>query len=283
MKTDSASYIGALLNESTVFLLEKGITSAKVDAELIFMHFLQMKRAELYLSHNMIIEEKIAVQIKNALQKRGTHYPLQYILNEVHFLNTKLYVDESVLIPRPETEFLCDMIIKEYKGQNKEISCLDIGTGSGAIAIAIKKELPHIKMEACDISDKALLTAKKNANANKVEIKFFTSDLFEKVSDKYDLIISNPPYVTETEYQTLEDELKHEPKNALVSNHEGLQHIFMIIENALLYMNTNAKLFIENGYQQSEKIVEFVKKHNYNSFEIIKDLCGIERFIKMEA
>ncbi|MDX9977752.1 MAG: peptide chain release factor N(5)-glutamine methyltransferase [Candidatus Cloacimonadales bacterium] len=273
--------ISAVLCNAECFLKESQVPDAKVDAELILAHFLHCKRTELYLAKDEEIADDCLKKIESALQKRSIRYPLQYIFQEIDFLNSKLYVDENTLIARPETEYLCDLIIKENMG--KALDILDIGTGSGAIAISLKKGLRNSCVDAVDISDNALGIAVNNAVSNSVIVNFFASDLFENINKKYDLIVSNPPYIAESDYESLEAEIFFEPKIALVADQDGLQCIFKILESAPNYMKKDACLYIEFGYQQAELIVEFAKKYKYKSIKIIKDLSGFDRFIKLEV
>mgnify|MGYP001170061903 CR=1 FL=1 len=283
MKNNTSSDVLSVINAGEKILENSQIQSARNEAEQIVSYFMKMTKTALYLNMNQLIPDATQKNIDEAFRKRAKRYPLQYILQEVHFLNTILKVDESVLIARPETEFLCDFIIREYQKKDiRQIRCLDMGTGSGAIAISLKKELKMISMEAVDISDRALRTAKKNAEFNQTQIHFIQSDLFENVQGKYDLIISNPPYVTEAEYSQLEPELFFEPKNALVSENNGLNHIFKIIASAIDYMNPNAVLYLEIGAKQAETIISVTKNYRYRTVQIIKDLSGFDRFIRLE-
>jgi len=268
-----------ILIKSDDFLKNKGIKNSRLEAELLISHFLNLSRLDLYLKFDSELNEKIVDLLREKVLQRSKRMPLQYVINEVSFLDAKLYVDDNVLIPRPETEFLCDLLIKNYSDKN---SFLDIGTGSGAIAISLALNLPNKTIEALDISEKALSVAKKNAKDNNAHINFFLSDLFQNVNRKYDLIISNPPYVSDLEYQNLESELFFEPKQALVSDNEGLAHIFEIIAKAPDYLNENGLLFIETGAFQSEKIKDFSLKFNYKNIDIIKDLNNFNRFVKLE-
>lgn len=283
MKNNTSSDVLSVINAGEKILENSQIQSARNEAEQIVSYFMKMTKTALYLNMNQLIPDATQKNIDEAFRKRAKRYPLQYILQEVHFLNVILKVDESVLIARPETEFLCDLIIQEFGNiDTSHMRCLDIGTGSGAIAISIKKELREIIMDAVDISEQALKTAQKNATLNQTDICFIQSDLFENVHKMYDLIISNPPYVTEEEYARLEPELYFEPKNALVSENKGLNHIYQIIACAYRFMKPNGVLYLEIGASQAEVITEYSKKYQYKTVQVMKDLCGCDRFVRLE-
>jgi len=284
MKNKTPETISSLINKGVILFEKSQIQNAKIDAELIVSHFLNSSRAALYLNRDQIVDADTCELITKAFEKRGKRYPLQYIIQEVSFLNTRLLVDESVLIARPETEFLCEKIIQELmKAELRHnMRCLDIGTGSGAIAISIKKELSEIEMDAVDISTEAIKTASKNALLNQTDIHFIQSDLFENIHEKYDLIVSNPPYVTEEEYAGLEPELFFEPKSALVSENKGLSHIFQIIRLAPNYLKPNGVLYLEIGASQAGAIINYIKEYRFKTVTVIKDLGGFDRFIKLE-
>lgn len=276
---NSPQTIKDILLKSDTFLKLKGITNSRLESELLISHILNLSRLDLYLKFDTILEDSCIDLLREKVLERSKRVPLQYIIEEVSFLKSNLYVNKQVLIPRPETEFLCDTLIKEYSYKN---SFLDIGTGSGAIAISLAMGMSNKTIDALDISEEALNIARQNALKNKVEINFFQSDLFQKVTKKYDVIISNPPYISEEEYKSLEAELFFEPKLALVSEDEGLAHIYRIIEKAPEYLNEEGLLFIETGAYQSEKIKKFSSQYSYKKIDVLKDLNQMNRFVKLE-
>ena len=204
-----------------------------------------------------------------------TGRPLAYIVGDVDFYGYKIYVNESVLIPRPETEELVELASKSI---NENSVVLDLCTGSGAIAIAVKKKT-GANVYATDISDDALAVASKNAMANDVKINFSKSDLFENVYGEYDVIISNPPYIKTSDIEKLDVEVKDfEPTLALDGGDDGLDFYRKIAINARERLNENGILFMECGEGQAEDIKNMLI--NYSSVEIFKDINGIDRIVK---
>ncbi len=220
-------------------------------------------------------KEKIA----EGLKKLKNNIPPQYIVGNVDFYDVNLLVNENVLIPRFETELLVEKTINYAKQyfQNK-IDLLDIATGSGNIAITLKKHL-NAKVVASDISIKALEIAKKNAQRNKQEITFIQSDMLDKIKGKFDIIISNPPYVS-TEDPIDEIVKNNEPHLALYAKEDGLYYYKKILQEIKPYLKEKSLIAFEIGYKQSEKITNFIKQYLPDAiFKTEKDLTGKDRFI----
>ncbi len=274
--------IKEILLKTDDFFKQKNIVNSRYEAELILSFFLKTDRLNIYLNFDQIVEEEKINQIREAIVKRSKRYPLQYLLKESSFLNVKLCLNENVLIPRHETEYLCEIIINEFKLKQHKLDILDLCTGSGAIAVALKKELPEVSMIASDISEKALEIAMSNAKKNQVEITFLKSDLYEKIEGQFDLIVTNPPYVSEEEYQSLEPELFFEPKLALVSENKGLAHIYRIIDDGCRHLKDHGVIYIEVGAYQIDSILSYSANKNYRNISVIKDLNQFNRFIRME-
>jgi len=263
-----------LLKEALIFLEKKQVADFKNSAEEILAFFLKIKKNELFLhleeKLSSEVEKEIEKKIFQALERRAKKEPLQYILGFVPFYNVELKVSPSVLIPRPETEYLVDLIVKKIKtakklkknsklkkesfdltdqhlqDKNKDKSQVlwDLGTGSGALAIALKKELPELTVVASDISKKALTVARENAALNGVEVEFRLGDLFEPFEgEKADFIVSNPPYVSASEYADLEEELFYEPKKALVGGEDGLDPYRRIAAGLKCFLRGGGQLF----------------------------------------
>ncbi len=226
-------------------------------------------------------EELLSVSnnIEEDYKKLLNKYPIQYLIGYVNFYGYKIYVNDNVLIPRYETEFLVEKTIKYYKKIfNNKINVLDIGTGSGAISIALKKNI-DCDVTACDISEKALEVAKNNAKSNNVNINFIESDIFNNINDKYDIIISNPPYISNNEEVEYSVD-KYEPHLALYANDNGLYFYKEIIKNASKYLNNKFIIAFEIGYQQADDIIKIVDNNFTNVKTIIeKDLSGKDRYL----
>lgn len=216
------------------------------------------------------------------------HKPVQYVLNEAWFAGMKFYVDESVLIPRPETEELVDWITNDLKAQfqNSPINILDIGTGSGCIAIALKKKLKNAEIFALDISQESLNTAKKNAALNNVMIKFFIADILSKnlqiALPQFNAIVSNPPYITRKEMNEMNNNvIAYEPHTALfVPDEDPLLFYKQISEFAVTYLKKNGSLYFEINEQYAEQIANLLNKKRFHSIELKKDLQGKDRMVK---
>ena len=269
---------------STEYLQKKGVESPRANAEILLAEILKCKRLELYLAFDKPLAENEVQVYREAIRKRGLRIPLQYIVGNVEFYGLKLIVNENVLIPRPETELLVEKIINDSDKSNN-LKILDIGVGSGNISLSISKNLPNSKVVAIDISKTALYVANQNAEINSLQdrIEF---RLFDIMNDnlnslgKFDLIVSNPPYVSENDYESLEPELKnHEPKIALTDNSNGISFYKRIIEASQPILNKTGKIYFELGIDQSAQVQEYFKQNNFTNIKITKDYSGIERII----
>ena len=228
-----------------------------------------------------LLKEKYRDNIEEVLDKLEAHYPVQYLIGNVEFLNTIIHVDERVLIPRFETELLVEKTIQKLKKMKLENpSILELGTGSGCISIALKKNI-DCKVSAVDISEDAIEVARENATLNKVSIDFKVQDMLNINYEGYDLIISNPPYVSETE--PVGKETQYEPQNALFAKEKGLFFYQEIIKK-ISELSTKPKLIaFEIGMTQGNELQEFSKKHlSTMTSSIEKDLTGRDRYLFIE-
>lgn len=269
---------------STEYLQKKGVESPRSNAEILLADILKCKRLELYLAFDKPLAKEEVEVYREAIRKRGLRIPLQYIVGNVEFFGINLLVNENVLIPRPETELLVELIINETD-KYKLIRILDIGTGSGNIPIAIAKNLIKAEVTSIDISDNAIKIAKQNAELNsvgdRIEFKYF--DIFNddiNLLGKFDIIVSNPPYVSNDDFENLEPELKvYEPKIALTDYSDGITFYNKIISSAKMLLNNNSKLYFEMGKDQHSSISELMRREGYLNIKITKDYSGIERII----
>lgn len=228
-----------------------------------------------------LLKEKYRDNIEEVLDKLEAHYPVQYLIGNVEFLNTIIHVDERVLIPRFETELLVEKTIQKLKKMKLENpNILELGTGSGCISIALKKNI-DCKVSAVDISEDAIQVARENATLNKVSIDFKVQDMLNINYEGYDLIISNPPYVSETE--PVGKETQYEPQNALFAKEKGLFFYQEIIKK-ISELSTKPKLIaFEIGMTQGNELLEFSKKHlSTMTSSIEKDLTGRDRYLFIE-
>lgn len=272
------------LNLSTDYLNKKNIESARLNAELMLAHILRCKRLELYLQFDRPLDDNELQQYRNFLSRRANREPLQYILGEVEFFNVTLKVNKNVLIPRPETELLVEKIINDFIDKTV-FRFLDIGVGSGNISIAILKNLINAQCVGIDISDEAIALANENAIINEVQdrIEFRRFDILkDNINElgKFDLIVSNPPYVSLEDYERLEPELKiYEPQIALTDYYNGMTFYKKIIYNSKSLLNENGKIYLELGKGLHEEVRLLMQVKNFSDIMVIKDFQGIERII----
>jgi len=271
------------INLSAKYLSEKGIDSARMNAELLLAEILGCKRLELYLKFDKPLSEDEVVKYRIFLSRRSKGEPLQYILGKVEFFGMEFIVNENVLIPRQETEILVEIITEKYK-TGSYLNVLDIGTGSGIISICLAKHLPDSTIYATDISENALKTAKLNADKNSVSnITFFKNDILNQEFDiktEFDIIVSNPPYVSLEEYSTLQKEIvNYEPKEAVTDNSDGYTFYKRISSLAGKILKPSGELFFETGQGQAENVKNIMIKNNFINTYLIKDYLGIERVV----
>ncbi len=276
-----------LLNLTTTFFEQKGIDSARLNAELLLAETLKCKRLDLYLAFDKPVKDEEVNHFREFIRRRGNREPLQYILGYVDFYGLNFFVNKDVLIPRQETEILVETIIN-HTDKETELNIMDIGTGSGIIAVCLANNLPNVKIIAVDKSPAALLIAKQNAEKNNVaeRITFIEIDVLNTslaVNTKFDIIVSNPPYVSQKEFSSLQKEIvSHEPDFAVTDFSDGLTFYRKIIVSAKTLLNENGKIFFEVGAGQAEEVKSIFKENNFSSMQIWKDYGGIERVVKGE-
>lgn len=271
-----------LLSKSIQYLKKYNVENARLDAEYIFAYVLGVKRVSLILNFDEEISEENKNLIRQYIVRRGKYRePLQYIVKEWEFYGYPIKVDERVLIPRQDTEILVEQCIYLMK-ERENPKILDIGTGSGAISIALAKELPESEVLGLDISDDALKMAVVNRELNNVSnLKFLKSDVFQHVKEKnYDLIVSNPPYIPVEEYDELMPEVKkYEPRMALTDGGDGYYFYKKISEESGNYLKNGGYLAFEVGYNQGETVSQLMEKNGFQIIGRIADYGGIERVI----
>lgn len=267
-----------LLKQATEFLTSHNITEAQLDAEVLLCGVLKTKRNILVTLRQETISQEQYRQYQDYLNKRITGKPIDYILGNSEFMGLTFKVNPDVLIPRPETELIVEQANKFIK-ENKFKHILDLCTGSGAIAVSVAY-YNDVSIVASDISKNALQVAKDNAKTNNVlnKIQFIESNMFDNIiNKKFDIIISNPPYVTEKEYKCLERELLFEPKNAFLAGEDGLKFYRIIAENSARYLNPKGVLLLELNANISLQIADLFS--NFLFVKIIKDYSGLDRIL----
>lgn len=271
-----------LLSKSIQYLKKYNVENARLDAEYIFAYVLGVKRVSLVLNFNDEIDEEKKNLIRQYIMRRGKYRePLQYIVKEWEFYGYPIKVNGGVLIPRQDTEILVEQCIHLMK-EKENPKILDIGTGSGAISIALAKEIHGSEVLGLDISEDALKVAVENRELNNVEnLKFLKSDVFQHVKEKnYDLIVSNPPYISVEEYEELMPEVKeYEPKMALTDGGDGYYFYRKISEESIDYLKNGGYLAFEVGYNQGENVAKLMEKNGFQIVGRVADYGGIERVI----
>lgn len=263
--------------------LEKSFEKAGIeetaDIDWIMVEVTGKSRSMLPLHGKFSTEE--TKQIMDAVEKRLKHIPLAYIFGKTNFYGYDLEVNQNVLIPRLDTEILIEKVKNDIISNKKAVSVLDIGTGSGAIAIVLQKET-GANVTAVDVSPKALEVAKRNAEKNNAEIKFIHSNVFENVVGKFDFIVSNPPYIETEVVKGLEKEVvDNEPILALDGGEDGLDFYREIVEKVPNFLNEGGKLYFEIGYNQAEA-VSGLMKDKFKNIQVFKDYGDNDRVVSGE-
>ena len=272
-----------IFNKSVDYLKKNGVPSPLLDTEYIFSDVLKVSSNTLKYSMSREIKEEDKDKIREMLVLRAKkRKPLQYILGEWEFYGLPFKVSEGVLIPRADTEILVEQCIQLMR-EVEEPNILDIGSGTGAISIAIANELKSSSVTGIDINEKAIELANENKTLNKIEnVNFIKSDLFEKIDKdfKYDLIVSNPPYISKEEYETLMPEVKnYEPQNALTDLGDGLYFYREISKLAGEYLKGTGYLAYEIGYNQAKDVTKILQNNNFDILSVIKDYGGNDRVV----
>jgi release factor glutamine methyltransferase len=241
-----------ILNKTTAFFEKNGIPDARLDAQYIMAHGLGMKRMDLYLNFDRPLSEAELILLRPLVARRGKREPLQHVIGSTSFRGHKILCDKRALIPRPETEMLVDMMKDRMHGQTSPVIA-DIGTGTGAIAIAMAKEIPGTEILASDISDEALALARENAKSNECSITFYTGDLLTAipVEKRLHALVSNPPYIPESEKENLQKEVRDfDPSLALFGGIDGLQLIRELLKQTENRLESGAPILLEIGSGQ---------------------------------
>ena len=270
-----------IINKASSELKKNSINSADIDAELLLSLSLNKTKENILLNLDKKLKFEEIEKYKNLIKRRQKKEPISQILGKKFFWKYEFNINKNVLSPRPETEFLVEEVLKIAKN-SKNINILDIGVGSGCILISLLKEKIKWRGTGIDVSKFALKNAKYNAKIQQVEnrIKFINSDIDNITHKKYDLVVSNPPYINKIEYNNLDLGVKYyEPREALYGGIDGLSIIEKIIKKSKFFLKINGFLAIEIGFGQYYKVSEILKKNNFYLFKTIKDYQNIKRCI----
>lgn len=290
------------LVEGTEYLAERGVDTPRTEADLLLAYSLGVTRAWLYTERDSTLTNEQVEVYQSFLERRGKREPLAYIIKTREFMGLDFYVDQRVLIPRPETEMLIEKLIELTKKenrdqektknidkvrnkevQNEELSVLDLCTGSGAIAISAARYLPIAKVAAADISEDALVVARENARKHNANIEFRQGDLFEPfANERFDWILTNPPYVTCQEMQECSAEVLQEPHLALCGGEDGLEIYRRIASEAGEHLKLRGKIILEIGCSQAATVCKLLSDKGFKT-TVFKDLAGLDRIILAEG
>ncbi len=269
-----------VLQSTTAYFDKRGVESPRLNAEHLLAHSLGLKRIELYLEFERELTEGELAPLRELVRRRGQGEPLQHLLGTVEFCGLTFMSDKRALVPRPETEELVELIQKsEIRNQKSEI--LDLGTGSGVIALSLAAKLPEAQVHAADISEDALALARENATQlNLVDrVLFFRSDLLLYVNHVYDVIIANLPYIPAADRVSLSREVLRDPEVALYGGDSGDELIRKLIETAPPHLKPGGLLALEIGIGQAEGLAAFLSEANYRDISQRQDYAGVTRFL----
>lgn len=270
--------IKELLKNGINELNKNEIEDASFKAKILLGYEMAVTNEYLAVHLEDEIGENIVEKFQMDLQELIGDKPIQYITNSQEFYGLDFYVDENVLIPQPDTEILVEEVIRMCKKSDEKKDILDICTGSGAIAISLGKNV-DANMVASDISESALEIAKKNAEKNSVDIKFIKSNMFENIQGKFDIIVSNPPYIETETIKTLPKDVKNEPILALDGGEDGLKFYEILAKTAKEYLKKDGILAVEIGYNQKKSVIELFEKYGLKDVYSKKDFGNNDRIV----
>lgn len=262
----------------TKCLTDAGVPDAALDAWYLLQMVCRIERSYYYIHGEEDITQDAQKEYEIAVQKRAEHIPLQYIIGEQEFMGLRFKVNSNVLIPRQDTETLVEQVLKIVKPGMK---VLDLCTGSGCVLISVLKNAPELTGMGSDISKTALLVAKENAKLHEVDAEWVRSDLFDNITETFDVIMANPPYIPTGEILSLMPEVRDfEPENALDGGADGLDFYRKIAGQVKDYLNPGGYVYMEIGYDQGEAVSELMRNAGFTEVEVIKDLARNDRVVK---
>ena len=273
--------IREVLNWTRGYFEDAGIVQPRLEAEKLLAHALDVDRLHLYMAPDKPLTVDERSRYRSVVKQRHSGTPLQHVIGEVDFYGLRFRVDRETLIPRSETEELLDQVIKRAP-RDREIRCLDLGTGTGVIAVCMARYLSKAKVTAVDISPAALEIARENAALNEVadRIEFIESDWFAHVEGRFDFIASNPPYICSDELAELPVEVRdHEPSVALDGGKDGLEKIREIAEKLRSYLHPDGVVLMEIGYEQGDRVKSILESIDLVDVSVERDMAEKDRFV----
>jgi len=270
-----------VLQSTTAYFTNHKIENPRLNAEQLLAHTLRLSRMDLYLEFERNLAENELGPLRDLMKRRGQGEPLQHLLGTVEFCGHTFAIDKRAMVPRPETEELVELLLAEISGQKSEIRILDVGTGSGVIGLSLAVKFPQANVCAIDISEDALSLARENAAQLRLteQVRFQKSDLLENVSERFDLIVANLPYISMQDRHLLAREVLHDPEVALFGGSSGDELVRELIEQAPAHLEPGGLLALEIGLGQAEGLSHFLRQKNYHDIELKKDYSGISRFL----
>lgn len=255
-----------------------GVADAKIDAWLLLEMVAKIDRSFYFTHINAEVEPEVLTEYERVLEKRAERIPLQYITGEQEFMGMTFKVNSNVLIPRQDTEVLVEEVLKSLE---PDMDVLDVCTGSGCILLGILKNAPTVHGTGSDVSKQALLVAKENAKLHGLEAEWVRGNLFDNVSGRFDVIVSNPPYIPRAQIPTLMPEVQlFEPVQALDGGEDGLDFYRKMIADAPQYLKENGLLFFEIGCDQAEAVSRMMAEGGFEAVSVVRDLAGLDRVVR---
>ena len=270
-----------VLQSTTAYFKKRKIDSPRLNAEHLLAHALGRKRLELYLDFERELAEPELAPLRELVRRRGEGEPLQHLLGTVEFCGQIFLCDKRALVPRPETEELVELLISNFQFPISNFRVLDVGTGSGVIALALAKEFPEAKISGVDISDNALALARENAERLGLNdrVRFKKSDLLQDIGETFDLIVANLPYIAAQDRHTLSREVLRDPKVALFAGAQGDELVRALIDQAPVRLRPGGMLALEIGIGQSEALLSILAEKKYRDIYSKNDYSGRPRFL----
>lgn len=277
--------IGELIAKGMALIEGKEFSNPRLESILVLSQLLKVDKSYIYIHKDEEVEESIREKFIDIMKRRAQGKPLQYLLSEEEFMGLSFYLEEGVLIPRPDTEILVEFLI-EYIKKNKSANVLDIGVGSGAISLSIAAYCPQTRVYGIDIEEIPIRVSNKNKERLKIENAFFyKGDLFEALEDNnldetFHIIVSNPPYIKSADIEGLQVEVKsHEPLTALDGGEDGLDFYRRISQRASDYLVAAGMLIYEIGFDQGQEVVDILSREGFKNISILKDYQGHDRVV----
>ncbi|MEY2539461.1 MAG: release factor glutamine methyltransferase [Verrucomicrobiota bacterium] len=270
-----------VLQSTTAYFKKRKIESARLNAEHLLAHTLRRKRLELYLEFERPLQEAELAPLREFVRRRGEGEPLQHLLGTVEFCGLEFLCDKRAMVPRPETEQLVESLIADCGLRTADCHILDVGAGSGVIALTLASSLPEAKVWAVDISEEALALAEENAIRLGLSerVQFSKSDLLGNLTERFDLVVANLPYISMRDRKSLSREVLHDPEVALFGGERGDELIGTLIEQAPARLRPNGLLALEIGVGQSDALLGMLKEKKFHDIEAKNDYSGTLRFL----